>query len=149
MKTHNVEKLLIVSSTGPTLPWSIHSCATFKTPKNKQIGPLSKKLKVVNFMHSTDRVRDGSFNLMMNNVESYIKDNRNTNSAFETNIFQLEYCNAKIFTCSSHLEQIAMSFLNNNSAIILAVVMDKLFHQNIKGSTNFQRIEKRNFGVIP
>jgi hypothetical protein len=55
----------------------------------------------------------------------------------------------KISRFPSHLEVRAMSFLNRSSAILLLVVTDIKLHQKIKVITNFQRIEKRNFGVIP
>jgi hypothetical protein len=119
------------------------------SPKIKLIEQLSKKLKNVVLTHSTAHGQDGSFNLMMNNVVTYIRDNRNVNPAYKTHTFRFEFSETKKSHLSLTSQQIAMSFLNSNSAIVLAAVMDKLFNQNLKGIVNFQRIEKRNFGVIP
>ena len=76
-----------------------HTSLRNYSPKINKIGSLSKKLKNVILTHSSDRARCDSSNLMMNYVETYIRDNRNVNPANETHIFRFEFSETK----KSHL----------------------------------------------
>jgi hypothetical protein len=118
------------------------------SPTINSIGSLSKKLKNVNLTHSTDRARCGSFNLTTNYVLSYVLDNRNINTAFETYLFRFEYFETKNFSFLHTFRANSKEFPNSDSVVVLAVVIDILFNKKIKVITNFQRIGKRIFGAI-
>ena len=65
------------------------------------------------------------------------------------NHVELKIVTQKTHTSTSHLEPILASYRDGTRALVSTRMPHILWHQKIKHSTNYQRIEIRDFGAIP
>ena len=72
-----------------------------------------------------------------------------SNARSLANRVELKIVTQKTHSFTSHLKPILPSYRDGTRATISTRVTHTLWHQKIKDSTNYQRIEKRDFGAIP
>ena len=72
-----------------------------------------------------------------------------SNARSVDNHVELKIVTQKTHTFTSHLEPILPSYRDGTHATVSIRVTHTLWYQKIKDSTNYQRIEKRDFGAIP
>ena len=65
------------------------------------------------------------------------------------NHVELKIVTQKTQPFASYLEPILPSYRDRTHATVPTRVTHTLWHQKIKDSTNYQRIEARDFGAIP